>query len=227
MDPVALAARRYNETQASAKLAKITEYEVYDNHDCSLEPTLELRAKVTKTIREFCPDIVLTHRTCSYHADHRAIGQAVNDAAYLCTVPLYCRETPVPENLKPIFGYLYDTFTIPTPFSADAAIIVDDVEEEKAELLNCHESQFFEWLPYDRGFRDFDASNFTKEDRLNYIKENFMNSDIPIANECRNILEEMYGPIAKTVKRAEAYMLMERRNTITRQQFQEYFKIEK
>lgn len=87
MDPVALTARRYNETQASAKLAKISEHEVYDNHDCSLEPTLELRAKVTKTIPEFCPDIVLTHRTCSYHADHRAIGQAVNDAAYLCTVP--------------------------------------------------------------------------------------------------------------------------------------------
>ena len=122
---------------------------------------------------------------------------------------------------------MYDTFTIPTPFNADAAIIVDEVEEEKAELLNCHESQFLEWLPYDRRFRDFDASNFTKEDRLNYIKENFMNRDIPIANECRDILEKMYGPIAKTVKRAEAYMLMERRNTITRQQFQEYFKIEK
>lgn len=226
MDQVELAARRYKETQASAKIAKLVEYEVYDIHDCTLEPTLELRAKVTKTIREFCPDIVLTHRTCSYHADHRAIGQAVNDAAYLCTVPLYCKEVPVPDKLRPIFGYLYDNFTTPNPFVADAAMIVDTVEDEKTQLLNCHESQFFEWLPYDRGFRDFDASKLTLAERLNYIKENFMDRDIPVANEARNVLEEMYGPIGKTVKRAEAYMLMERRKTITREKFQEFFKLD-
>ena len=53
-----------------------------------------------------------------------------------------------------------------------------------------------------------------------------MDRDIPVANEARNVLEEMYGPIGKTVKRAEAYMLMERRKTITREKFQEFFKLD-
>ena len=225
MDPMKLAIRRYGETQASAKIAGLLEYEVMGYDDCALEPTLEVRAKVTRIIREFCPDVVLTHRTCTYHADHRAIGQAVDDAAYLCTVPLYCPETPVPENMRPIFAYLYDGFVTPNPFVADAAMPVDPVEDQKNAMLRCHESQFFEWLPWDRGDKTFDASKLSEEERIAYVRENFMARDIKMADEARDILVEMYGEAGKLVKRAETYMIVERRNMVARQKFQDLFRI--
>lgn len=225
MSSTELAIRRYWETQASAKIAGLFEYEVMGYGDCTLEPTLEVRAAVTRIIRNFCPDVVLTHRTCTYHADHRAIGQAVDDAAYLCTVPLYCPETPVPENMRPVFAYLYDGFVTPNPFVADAVMPVDPVEDRKGKMLCCHESQIFEWLPWDRGDKNFDASKMTDEERLAYAKENFMNRDIKVADESRAVLEEMYGDAGKTVKRAEAYMIVERRNMVARQKFQEFFKV--
>ncbi|MBR4957787.1 MAG: PIG-L family deacetylase, partial [Lentisphaeria bacterium] len=43
MDPMKLAIRRYGETQASAKIAGLLEYEVMGYDDCALEPTLEVR----------------------------------------------------------------------------------------------------------------------------------------------------------------------------------------
>ncbi|MBR2641550.1 MAG: PIG-L family deacetylase [Lentisphaeria bacterium] len=225
MKSVPLAVRRYAETQASAKVAGLMEYEVMGYGDCTLEPTLEVRARVTRIIREFCPDVVLTHRTCTYHADHRAIGQAVDDAAYLCTVPLYCPETPVPENMRPIFAYLFDGFVTPNPFAADAAMIVDPVEAQKIRLLRCHESQMFEWLPWDRGDRDFDVSRLSEAERDDYIRENYMDRDIRMADEARDVLVEMYGEAGKSAKRAETYMIVERRNMVARQKFQELFKV--
>lgn len=225
MNSTELAIRRYGETQASAKVAGLLEYEVMGYGDCTLEPTLEVRAKVTRIIRNFCPDVVLTHRTCTYHADHRAIGQAVDDAAYLCTVPLYCPETPVPDGMRPIFAYLYDTFVTPTGFVADAAMPVDPVEDQKAAMLNCHASQMYEWLPWDRGERDFDVTKLDDAARMAYLKKQYMARDIRMADEARDVLVEMYGEAGKTVQRAESYMLVERRNMVTRQKFQEYFKV--
>ena len=52
-----------------------------------------------------------------------------------------------------------------------------------------------------------------------------MNRDIQVADESRAVLEEMYGDAGKTVKRAEAYMIVERRNMVARQKFQEFFKV--
>jgi len=80
MDPKALAARRYRETQASARTYGIERYIVMGEHDCIVEPTVDLRRRITRLIREFEPNMVVTHRTCDYHADHRATGQVVQDS---------------------------------------------------------------------------------------------------------------------------------------------------
>ena len=41
----------------------------------------------------------------------------------------------------------------------------------------------------------------------------------------RDILVEMYGEAGKSVKRAEAYMIVERRNMVARQKFQDLFRV--
>src|SRR5258708_31385170 len=57
-----LAKRRYAEAQESARRSGIAEYQVLDNHDGELLPTLEVRRQVIRAIREWKADIVLTPR---------------------------------------------------------------------------------------------------------------------------------------------------------------------
>ncbi|WP_425606553.1 PIG-L deacetylase family protein [Halomontanus rarus] len=47
------------------------EYEILDNPNERLEPTLEKRDRVSKLIRECDPAVALTHRPNNPHPDHR------------------------------------------------------------------------------------------------------------------------------------------------------------
>lgn len=123
------------------------EYSTWDYHDGSLQPSLELRASIIREIRKFAPDLVLTHRTNDYHPDHRAVGTAVQDASYLVTVPHVCPDT---KSLRrdPVVASMCDLFTRPNRMRAD--VIMDVAEEFPAisEMVACHQSQVFQWLPY-------------------------------------------------------------------------------
>lgn len=144
-----LVERRKLEAKSAATLIG-AESRVGDAPDGALWNTQELRENLIRMIREYQPDLVLTHRPQDYHPDHRAVGQAVIDAAYLLTVPAVC---PDVEHLRtmPVFGALYDRFTRPCPFHADVVVDIASVWEKKIAMLEAHESQFFEWLPYNMG----------------------------------------------------------------------------
>ena len=81
-----LAARRLGEAKESARRLGI-EYEVLDNHDGELLPTLEVRKQIIRQIRLWNADIVLAPRPNDYHPDHRYTGVLVQDAAYMVVVP--------------------------------------------------------------------------------------------------------------------------------------------
>ena len=72
--------RRKAEVERAAKLMGYT-VDQMDNHDGELEPTLENRKKVTRLIRQWKADIVISHRPNDYHPDHRYTGVLVQDAA--------------------------------------------------------------------------------------------------------------------------------------------------
>ena len=146
MESSALAQRRRVEAEAAGRVCDI-EYEVWDNHDGELEPTLELRRRVIRLIRASRPDLVLTHRPNDYHPDHRYTSQLVQDAAFMVTVPKICPDTPhLP--VDPVIMYLADDFQKPTPFQPTVVIDIDDVIDQKLAMLHCHTSQMYEWLPY-------------------------------------------------------------------------------
>ena len=50
----------------------IEEYQVLDNHDGELMPSLEIRRQVIRVIREWKADVVITHRSNDYHQIGRA-----------------------------------------------------------------------------------------------------------------------------------------------------------
>lgn len=129
------------------------EYIILDIDDGKLMPTLENRLKIIRLIREQQADVVITHRPYDYHPDHRYTGQLVLDAAYMVTVPTILPNIPRLER-NPMFLYMMDIFTQPTPFSPDVCVDLDDVIEIKLDLLHQHTSQFYEWGPWIRGILD-------------------------------------------------------------------------
>jgi len=141
-----LAKRRRAEAMESAKRLGIT-YEVLDNHDGELLPTLEVRKEIIKRIREWNADIVIAPRPNDYHPDHRYTGVLVQDAAYMVVVPNIVPDTP-PLRKNPVFLYFQDNFQRPNPFRPDIAISIDDIADKKLDALDSHVSQFYEWLPW-------------------------------------------------------------------------------
>jgi len=222
MKPEEVAARRYGETQAVAALAGI-EYDVWDIPDCEVVADLETRKKLIVYIRNFNPDIIFTHRTNDYHADHRNAAMLVQDASYLLTVPNLCPEAPA-MRFMPVIMYFRDHFKNP-PFVPDMIVDIDDVIDKKYELWNCHVSQFYEWLPYTYGV-EAEVPTGAAE-RLEWLHMPKVSREAPLSleklrampspsshgesNEAtdaalyRDLLIKRYGEEGKNVIFAEAY----------------------
>lgn len=141
-----LVAQRRSEAAAVGALLN-AEYVTWDFPDGSLQPSLAVREAIIREMRSFCPDLVLTHRPFDYHPDHRAVGQAVQDASYMVMVPKIAPGCPTPT-VEPVVAYMVDLFTRPTPFRADAVLDASGHVDRVVEMLACHASQFFEWIPW-------------------------------------------------------------------------------
>jgi LmbE family N-acetylglucosaminyl deacetylase len=150
MDSSELVSRRRQEAAEAGRTIG-AEYLTWDYPDGLLEPTLDLRLDIIREIRTFQPDLLLTHRSCDYHPDHRAVGQVVQDASYMVTVPLILPETPALAH-DPVVAYMPDTFSRPAPLRADVVLPIDDYLDSIVQMLACHESQFFEFLPHNMHF---------------------------------------------------------------------------
>jgi LmbE family N-acetylglucosaminyl deacetylase len=144
-----LAARRRAEAAESGRRAGL-EYEVLQNEDGELLPTLEARRDVIRRIREWRADVVLAPRPNDYHPDHRYTAIIVQDAAYMVTVPNLVADAPVLRR-NPVFAYLADGFQRPNPFRPDVVVAIDDVLDKKIDMLDAHESQFYEWMAWHAG----------------------------------------------------------------------------
>jgi len=167
MGRVELAARRRTEAQRAAAVIGC-EVEVWSNSDGELEPTLAVRRDVIRAMRTFAPDLVLTHRIHDYHPDHRAVATLVRDACYMVRVPSVVPDVPALPN-DPVVCCFADFFSQPAPFRADAKVDVAPVIETWAAILDCHESQVYEWIPHTYG-RANEVPK-TREERLRWLPE--------------------------------------------------------
>lgn len=144
--------RRRAEAAAAGNVLGST-YVSWDFVDGSLQPTLELRHAIIREIRTFEPDLVLTHRPFDYHPDHRAVGQAVQDASYMVRVPKIVPEIAPPKS-EPIVAYMPDLFTRPAPFRPDVVLDATPYTSSIISMMNCHRSQFYEWMPWIGGYSE-------------------------------------------------------------------------
>jgi len=165
-----LAKRRLEESKNATAIIG-AECEIWDTDDGCLEPNLALRWKVIKAIREFKPDLVLTHRTCDYHPDHRAVAQLVQDASFSATVPALVPEVAALKK-DPVVAYMADLFTRPNALRADIALRVDPFAETIGDMFSCHVSQAFEWLPYNLGITEPVPDD--ESGRKEWMRKNFL-----------------------------------------------------
>jgi len=199
-----LANRRRAEAMESARRLGIT-YEVLDNHDGELLPTLEIRKQIIRRIREWKADIVIAPRPNDYHPDHRYTGVLVQDAAYMVVVPNVVPDVP-PLRKNPVFLYFQDGFQRPNPFRPDIAIAIDDVYDLKIDALDAHVSQFYEWLPWVDG--SLDSVPKDKVARKAWLAQQSQKRQITPAIKAS--LEKWYGAEkGDRVKHAEAFEICE------------------
>ncbi len=117
--------------------------EVLDIHDGEILPTLENRRMITRLIRQWNADIVITNRPNDYHPDHRYTSVLVQDSAFMVTVPFFTPDVPALKR-NPLFLYTSDRFRRPNPFTADVAVGIDEVIEPTLDALLVMESQIHE-----------------------------------------------------------------------------------
>lgn len=203
MKGTALAKRRFAEAQEAGKRFGVT-YDVLDNHDGQLLPTLEVRLQVIKKIREWNADIVIAPRPNDYHPDHRYTGVLVQDAAYMVAVPNVASETPALKK-NPIFLYFQDGFKRPNPFRPDITVDISDVFAQKIHAMDAHESQMYEWLPWIGHY--LDQVPKSKSEREHWLAQT---RAVKITPEVRTSLEKWYSKErAAQTQNAEAFEICE------------------
>jgi LmbE family N-acetylglucosaminyl deacetylase len=178
-----LATRRRGEAAAAARMLG-AESLVLDHHDGVLMPTLEVRNEVIRIIREFRPDLVMTHRTNDYHPDHRYTGVVVQDACYMVMVSNLLPYVP-PLSYNPVVVYLHDHFTKPYPFIPDVVVSIDEVYEQKITALDCHVSQMYEFL--------FGKVDLAPGDRIPWLKKQLGDRFASLGKMYRDQIIQTYG----------------------------------
>lgn len=202
-DPEELSERRRRELAAAADVIG-GQSQVWEHPDGGLLPGLDVRAQVIREIRQYEPDLVLTHRLCDYHPDHRAVGQVVQDASYMVTVPLVEPDTPSLRR-DPVVAYMPDLFTKPNPLAPHVVLDTTPYIDTIVRMLACHESQVFEWLPYNHG-RDCPED---PNERLRWLQDWYCERATKRADRFRRALIAQYGDSGKDIAFAEAYEVSE------------------
>jgi N-acetylglucosamine malate deacetylase 1 len=156
-DPAALARRRMAEGDAAVAVIG-ARFATLGARDGEVYVTPELTEAMVRLIRG-CgtpgqgPDLVLLNRPNDYHRDHRYSAWLALDATYMLTVPMFCPDSRHLDRM-PVFAYWFDRFTEGGIFRPDVVVPIDSVMQEKASMALEHESQLFEWLPFNAGTAD-------------------------------------------------------------------------
>ena len=102
-----------------------------------------------------------------------------------------------------MIAYLSDNFEKPYPFTPDVAIGIDEVIEKKMDMLHCHVSQMYEWLPFNSGV--LDQVPLDRAERRKWL-EHRLDAFRNVAKKNRDLLIRLYGKVrGEKIQFAEAF----------------------
>jgi LmbE family N-acetylglucosaminyl deacetylase len=142
-----LTATRYREQRAAADELGVREIVFLGYRDGHLVPDIELRKAISREIRKFRPDLVLTHHPQrqlgwgigASHPDHLAVGEATLAAVY--------PDARNPRAYRELLSEGYEPFKVkevwlPSFDGYDLFVDASDTLETKIRAIRRHESQF-------------------------------------------------------------------------------------
>ena len=144
------AATRRQETLNAAKVWGLDSYDIYGYEDAGVPYDIPTREVIARRIQEFEPDIIITHRDCDYHVDHRMVGMHVKDCGYMLGCPHWIEGSKALRR-RPLILLMRDNFTVPRTLRPDILVDCDPYIDKWCDALDCQVSQFYEWLPWDKG----------------------------------------------------------------------------
>ena len=152
-DRAKTAAVRRQETLNAAKVWGLDSYDIYGYEDAGVPYDITARELIARKIQEFEPDIIITHRDCDYHVDHRTVGMHVKDCGYMLGCPHWIKGSKALRR-RPLILLMRDDFTVPRVMKPDILVDCDPFIDKWCDALDCQVSQFYEWLPWDKGTED-------------------------------------------------------------------------
>ena len=210
-DRTKTAAVRRQETLDAAKVWGLDSYDIYGYEDAGVPYDIPTREVIARRIQEFEPDIIITHRDCDYHVDHRTVGMHVKDCGYMLGCPHWIEGSKALRR-RPLILLMNDFFTVPRTLRPDIVINCAPYIEKWCDALNCQVSQFYEWLAWDEGIEDEVAAigDRTKNiaGRNAYLKKHWAKSKEKNAVRFANAWREQY-PGKPVPKMLEAYEISE------------------
>lgn len=155
--PEVLSAMREDEEREAAKRLGIAEVVFLREPDGSVVPDLSLREKITRMIRTYRPDVIVTHdpfRSYALHPDHRAVGMAAHDSVYPTArdhlyYPDHLATGLEPHKTAEIWYFGSD--------SPDIHIDITETFDDKINALRAHKSQVGEATELPDRLRGFSA----------------------------------------------------------------------
>ena len=142
----ALALRREKEKREAARVVGAREVTFLRKPDGELQYSLEFKGELVRVIRQYRPDILLTHDPANrafdnqyiFHSDHRVVGEVVFDAAYPAALNRNFYPGHLAEGFSPhAVSELY-FFAAAQP---DTWVDIGSTINLKIKALRCHASQ--------------------------------------------------------------------------------------
>jgi LmbE family N-acetylglucosaminyl deacetylase len=147
-DAARLAVEREREQRAAAAEIGVSGVDFLDEPDGQVQPTMQLRERITFAIRAFRPEVVMTHDPTVIfvnnewvnHPDHRAVGLSTVDAVFpTARDPLNFHDHITEHGLqawKVAELYLWSTN------EANQVVDITATLDRKIGALACHQTQF-------------------------------------------------------------------------------------
>jgi LmbE family N-acetylglucosaminyl deacetylase len=162
---------------------------------------------VTRLIREWNADLVITNRPNDYHPDHRYTSILVQDSAFMVTVPFFAPDVPALKT-NPVFLYTSDRFQTPNPFRADIAVGIDDVIEPTLDALLVMESQIHEGGANGHAGL-FPSDEAARQRRREEVRKGLARRYAGAADTFRDALVKFHGEQGRKVRHAQAFEICE------------------
>ena len=159
MTPERLAAIRMEEQRQAARVLGVARVEFLGYPDGELEDTRDLRRDITREIRRWRPDLVITmnpHRTYNLYASHRD-HRIVAGVALDCVYPLARDHMSFPELMPDFEPHKVREIHLMQWDTPHLVVDITDVMDLKLKAIACHVSQVGDFAGVEARVRERNA----------------------------------------------------------------------